>query len=380
MAKIIIFTSHGGGGHISASNAIIEHLKDEHEVSAIALFRTVLEPMDPVRFATFNKTDCEGLYNFFLRKKWTRLLNMLCLMGLWTLPLSRRKVIQLTTAYLNNEKPDLVISVIPILNGVLNTICRSLNIPFLVVPTDLDTSTFIHNINALESDKLFVGLAFNDPAIWKIADKAPIFKRQCGIMGFPLRQSFFELKDIGQLKNELNIPAKKPVIFMLMGAVGSEVIYRYVLELYTLDQPFHLIICLGRNEQLRTKLNAIVLPAHITVSIIGFTEKIADLMAVSDFCITKAGSVSVCESLYMNKPLLLDCTAKSLMWEDLNIHFITNHKFGTAIKRFKDLKKQVSSYLLNPQLVHITAQRIANFKKDNFSHTIKTVVNRMLAN
>jgi UDP-N-acetylglucosamine:LPS N-acetylglucosamine transferase len=380
MAKVLIFTSHGGGGHISASNAIIEHLKDEHEVSAVALFRTVLEPMDPVRFATLNKIDCEGLYNFFLRKKWTRLLNMLCLMGLWTLPLSRRKVIQLTTAYLNKEKPDLVISVIPILNGVLNTICRSLDIPFLIVPTDLDTSTFIHNIDARESDKLYVGLAFNDPTIWKIADKATIFKKQCGVIGFPLRQSFFEQKNIPELKNELNIPAKKPVIFMLMGAVGSEVIYRYVIELCTLEQPFHLIICLGRNEQLRTKLNAIVLPAHITVSIIGFTEKIADLMAVSDFCITKAGSVSVCEALYMNKPLLLDCTAKSLMWEDLNIHFVSNHKFGTAIRRFKDLKKQVSAYLLNPPQIAATAQRIANFKKDNFSHTIKTVVNRMLSN
>ncbi|HEX2978508.1 MAG TPA: glycosyltransferase [Candidatus Babeliales bacterium] len=379
MAKVLIFTSHGGGGHISASNAIIEYLKDEHQAYSVALFRDVLPPMDPFRIMTFNTMDCEEAYNFFLRRKWSRAINLLCLSGLWSIPFVKWKVKKLLIPFLQKEKPDLIISVIPIVNGVLNEVTRSMNIPFLVIPTDLDTSTFIHNVHSKINDKFFVGLPFNDPAIWKIADKACIYKKQIDVSGFPLRPSFFEQKNIEALKEEFHLPKNKPIIFLLMGAVGSEALYRYVLELKEIKTPFHLIVCLGRNEELRMRINEIALPPHVTLSLIGFTERIADLMAVSNLCITKAGSVSVAESIYMNKPTLLDCTSKSLMWEDFNIHFIKEHKFGSSLRKLKNLKSVVSDFLANPSEAKEIEKRLANFPKQNFSRTITDIVNNMLS-
>jgi processive 1,2-diacylglycerol beta-glucosyltransferase len=378
MSKILIFTSYGGGGHISASNAIIEHLKDKHEVYSVALFRDVLTNMDPVRIMTFNTMDGEGAYNFFLRRKWSRALNLLCLSGLWSIPFVKWKMKKIIVPFLQQEKPDLIISVIPIVNGVLNEIARSLNIPLLVIPTDLDCSTFIHNIHSKINDKFFVGLPFNDPTIWKIADKSCIYRKQIGVIGFPLRESFFEQKNISLLKQELHLPKNKPIIFLLMGAVGSEALLRYVQELKEIQSPFHLIVCLGRNEELRMRINETPLLPHVTLSLIGFTERIADLMAVSDLCITKAGSVSLAEALYMNKPLLLDCTSKSLMWEDFNIHFIKEHQFGFPVRKLKYLKKMVAEFLANPARSKEIEKRISNFPKENFSHTIKTTVDRML--
>ena len=378
MAKILVFTSFGGGGHISASNALIEYLKDEHEVYAIPLFRSILASVDPLRKITFNKLDCEDFYNFLLRKKCTRLLNLYCLLALWNMAIIKRLIAPLIQNYLEQEKPDLIISVIPISNGVINTIAQSLNIPFLVIPTDLDSSTFIHNMHSQPNDNLFVGLAFNDPALWRIADRSTVYKHQMGVIGFPVRKSFFEPKDIPALKKEFNIALDKPVIFMLMGAVGSEVIYGYVKELYKITTPFHFIICLGRNNELHAKILSIPLPSNITITIMKFTDRISDLMAISDICISKAGSVSVCEALYMNKPMLLDCTNKSLLWEDFNIHFIASHGFGEPIKRLRNLNAIVASYLNNPARIKAISQKMSQFKKEPFCDTLKIVVKKLL--
>jgi len=45
-------------------------------------------------------------------------------------------------------------------------------------------------------------------------------------------------------------------------------------------------------------------------------------MAASDLCITKSGSVSVCETIYSNLPVLLDATSDVLRWEQFNHRFI----------------------------------------------------------
>ena len=65
--KIIVFSSRGGGGHTSVSNALKTYLEPDYDVKVVNLIDTVLKSMDPVRKATLNKYAVEDIYNIFLR-------------------------------------------------------------------------------------------------------------------------------------------------------------------------------------------------------------------------------------------------------------------------------------------------------------------------
>lgn len=378
MAKILIFTSYGGGGHISASNAITDYLKNIHEIIVIPIFAAPLSPLDPVKFLTFKKYNCEDAYNYFLRKRWIRLLNGITYAALASIPFIKNKLKKVITDTIQEHKPDLVISVIPIVNSIIYESTQQCSIPFLVIPTDLDTSTFIYGLNPEKRDDFFLGLAFDDRELLKIVKTIDIARDKVGITGFPLRKSFFERKNKTELKQQFGIPENKPIILLLMGAVGSQAIEKYLRQLAHIKYSFHIIVCLGRNESLRKKIKLINFYSEISLSIFGFTEHIADLMATADFCIAKPGSVSVCEAVYMNLPLILDGTSKSLLWEDFNLHFIKNHNFGTVIKKQSQIKTVVESYLKNPLLVQELKINLKAYKKIKFNEHIEPLVETLI--
>lgn len=378
MAKILIFTSYGGGGHISASNAMTDYLKDIHEIVVIPIFAMPLSSLDPIRLLTLKKYNCEDAYNYFLRKRWIRLLNFVTKAALTSIPFIKKTLERTLVENVKSHNPDLIISVIPIVNSVLYEAAQQCNIPFSVIPTDLDTSTFIYGLKPDKKDDFFLGLPFDDTALLKIVKKISIPRDKVGITGFPLRRSFFESKNKTNLKKKFGIPQDKPVVLLLMGAVGSQAIEKYLSQMAQIKESFHIIVCLGRNESLRKTIDLISFFPQISLSIFGFTEHIADLMATADFCIAKPGSVSVCEAVYMNLPLILDGTSKSLLWEDFNLHFIKNHNFGTVITKTNQIQTVVGKYLKNPAHVEELKINLKAYKKVKFNEQIEPLVETMI--
>src|SRR5262249_25768780 len=153
----------------------------------------------------------------------------------------------------------------------------------------------------------------------------------------PLRPEFFTAKDINGIKKEFNIQPNKPVILMLMGAVGSQALFTFAQEILKISFPCHVIICVGKAHEMIDKIKQLNFPSHISYTVVGFTQKMADLMAVADLFITKSGTVSVCEAIYSNLPLLVDATTGVLAWEQFNHQFIKKHGFGDIISKPDDI-------------------------------------------
>ena len=130
-----------------------------------------------------------------------------------------------------------------------------------------------------------------------------------------------------------------------MGSVGSKDLINFTQELTQLEYPAHILIAVGRSHNLIDKIESIDLPEHITTTVIPFTDKIADLMAVSDLLITKSGSVTFAESIYLQLPTILDATRSVLMWERLNHDIVKNSNIGTTIESLNDIVPLVSQIL-----------------------------------
>lgn len=379
MKKILVFSSYGGGGHISATDTIKEYLNPHsYKIDTVYLIDEVLGCLDLIKLCTRGKYSQEKLYNFCLRKKWTWFINKLYQLGLFLTCLNEKIIKRIITAYLLKQKPDLVISVVPLFNNMIKDSCKECNIPFLLIPTDLDSTSFVGTITNPIYKDFILTIPFDDDDILKFSVNSSITNYNKKITGFPIKPAFFKIKDIDAIKKEFNVPADTFTILVLMGAAGSQATYYYLLTLLELSQRVHIIICLGRNEALRKNLEKITVPIHITLSIISYTNRISDLMSISNVCITKAGTVSVCEAIYMNLPIILDNTSTPLYWEKFNIGFIQKNKFGIVVTHYDQLNNAVTKMMHDSSYYHECVRNLTNFPKKEFGNYLNPLIEQLL--
>jgi processive 1,2-diacylglycerol beta-glucosyltransferase len=378
--KILIFTSPGGGGHMSATRALQEYLGDEYEISSSFIFQEVLGSFDPISTITFGYSCGEATYNYFITKKFYRILNAMGSFGTWYHSSWHNSITKKIVHFLDNKKPDMVISVVPYVNNALLEATQSLDIPFIMLPTDLDVRTFIGGIKKPDYKKFHLILGLHDDEILERVNKAEIPADQITIGGFPLRSDFLSKKNnIRALKKEFNVPQDKPVLMIMMGAAGSNSIYKFIKQLSVVQEPLHLIVVLGRNEQIRGRIESIPLPASLSMTILGFTNRVADLMSISDLCLTKSGSVSFCEALYSGLPLVIDATTHSIRWERFNHHFTEKYFVGYVVKRYDALPQLLSQLLQNPQIIDRMKQNLHTIEKPKLNKNIRPIIQRLLA-
>ncbi len=378
--RVLIFTSAGGGGHMSASNAIKEYLRSDYEIKVVNLIDKVLMPIDPVRKITFNKYTSEDSYNYCLKNGWISFLNTTIPWGTWTSNMKHKATEFLIDQYIEQLKikPDIVISVIPVFNGSLLAVAQKYKIPALIVTADLDGINYINGITKPIYDRFYYCIPFDDKDIRKRIKPARIRHSQIKVSGFPVRPDFIGKKNLLAIKKEFKIALNKPVVMLLMGAAGSNSTYKYLKAMTNTNLSMHVIVCLGRNEQLRARIEELVLPQTITLSIVGFTDQISDLMAVSNVLITKPGPTTMCEAVQMKLPMIIDGTKNILYWESMNLKFIKKQKFGDVLTSYSHLEKILSKYILDQTYASSIKRRMKKFNKESFAHNIQEFVAELL--
>ncbi len=377
--KIIIFSSRGGGGHASVSRAMKSYLGDDnYDIKVVNTVADILHPLDPIRTITFKKYSGVDFYNYLLSRGYSRVNSLIARIGRRMFRWRRKKVEKLLRAYVDQEKPDMIISVFPIFNFAFLNISQKLNIPFLIVTNDLDTSMYINGIKSPTYEKFRYTIPFEDNKIREKIAAANFKKEQVVVSGFPIRVDFFEKKNKEQIRKDFNIPSDKNVVMILMGAAGSKASYRYVRRIAKMNKPLHLLICVGRDEKTKKKIEKLKMNPNISCSVIGFTQRISDLMSVSDLFITKPGPNSITEAMQMNLPMAIDKTSNTLFWEKLNIAFAVKNGFGVIVKRYKNIPRIIQNMVFDEKNNEKIREKMSSFKKENFKDKIPGIVKGML--
>lgn len=377
--KIVVLTCKGGGGHQSATRTLLHYLAKDFEIKPVVLIEEILGSLDPVKKFTFSKYNCEDFYNYSLRKGWNSLINnFVAPFGAWRIQAWQDQIEKLAFDHIKNLKPDLLVSVMPFFNAGLLGVAQKLNIPFLIITTDLDSSNYIIGISKPTYKKFYYSIPFDDSTIREKIKEAKIPESQIKVLGFPVRPDFMTTTKSKELKEEFGVPQDKFVIMVLMGASGSRDLYSYLKALSKQKNPVHIIVCLGRNEQLRRKIRRLMIPKHITLSVIGFTDRIADLMSISDVLVTKPGPNTLCEALYKNLPVIVDGTHTPLYWENLNIDFVKKNKLGDIVSNYKELHDVINKYISQNYKTDILP-KLHNLSKPHFGTAIKAFINEILA-
>ena len=122
-------------------------------------------------------------------------------------------------------------------------------------------------------------------------------RRDITVTGIPIHPAFSRYQDRATFLQSQGLVGDRTIVLQLAGGFGVgpiEKIYRGLLEI---DVPLEIVAVAGRNEEIKKEIKMIQVPLRHRSKVIGFTEKIHELMAVADLVISKPGGLTTSEVL-----------------------------------------------------------------------------------
>ena len=367
---LLVLSSKGGGGHIAASLTLKKLLEKEFDIH-------VIYPIDQLRI--WGIPSGEQFYNSMLQSGWTRSMNFIVRHLAPRLFSSREnKVENIIDSSIDCYQPDLVISLIPFINYPASEAARKRQIPYLLVTTDNDLRNWVLGLEKLKHPDFQVTIGSDLATSRELLLKKNIPETAIKTIGLPLRPEFTLGKDEKKIREEFAI-SDKPVILIMMGGAGAGKAYDYAKKIGQIDLSSHLIVLLGRNEKLRKDLEKISLHPSNSMTILGFTDRVADLMAISQLIITKPGPGTISEAIAMKLPILVDNTDKLLFWERINVELVLQYGIGERIMHSSQVPYLIESYLQDTEIKEQLHHCFGSIPPNHFHIRIREIIEEMIA-
>lgn len=323
--NILILTVSAGSGHINAAEAIKDKFKSEYPASKILLVDTYkyVNPMvDKLvvggYISTIKKTP--GIYGKLYaisesrdsKYNFGKVLNSFLAIHLESLIKEFKPAIIVCTNFI----PLQILSIINKKEAV--------NVPIISVITDFTTHSYwLHeyvSAYVVAHDLLKLELIRKGIPGDKI--------HPCGI---PFCKSFLLKKEKSKLLREFRLEEKLTVLIM-GGGLGYGELEKTFLSLSSINKDIQIIVITGTNKKLRQQLETYSVNIDKKIKIIGYTNRVADFMDVSDFIITKPGGMTITESLIKELPIFIISPIPGQ--EERNARFLTN--IGAAVRILKN--------------------------------------------
>lgn len=368
---VLVLSSRGGYGHTAAANTLQHLIGESYELK-------VVHPIDQLRI--WGVPSGEQFYNMMLKRGWIRSMNFLARHLAPRLFRSRKqKVEKIINSYIEAYQPNLVVSLIPYINYPASEAARKKEIPYLLITTDNDLRNWSFGLEKMKHPNFRVTIGSDLPTTRGLLLKKKIPESAIETIGLPLRPDFITTKNEQLIREEYRIPIEKPVILVMMGGAGGKSSYEYARKIGGMDLATHLIICTGRNEKLKKDIERIKLHPSNSMTVLGFTERIADLMAMSDLLITKPGPGTINEAIAMQIPILVDNVEASLFWERANSEMVVNYGIGEKIKDYKQMRKVLKAFLSDREKQKEIEKSYATLPANKFHERIGQIVDSMVA-
>ncbi len=323
-----------GGGHRSAANAlkaVIEQQARPWEIRLVNL-QEILDPLDI--FRKYTGIRMQDVYNVMLQKGWTLGSAQMTVLMHGLIRLYHRGQVRLLKEFWKQDKPDLVVSLIPNFNRALHdSMTGSLpSTPLVTILTDLADYP-PHFWIERQNQYLICG---TEKAVEQARDLGHPDEHIFKTSGMILRPSFYQpiAVDRAAERRKLGLDPDLPTGLVLFGGQGSSVMPEIARRVSAAREfRLQLIFICGRNRKLADRLRA--MRTNFPKFVEGFTSEIPYYMHLSDFFIGKAGPGSISEAIAMHLPVLVERNAWTLPQERFNTEWIRAQQVGVVLPSFR---------------------------------------------
>ena len=242
------------------------------------------------------------------------------------------------------HRPDLIIATHPFPCGAAAYLrdSRRLRAPLVGVITDFA----VHRLWVYEHvDAYFVAA----PEIKRELSALGVPAKRIYASGIPVHPQFTANADGRGIREELSLMADQPLVLLMGGGLGMGGIRQAMASMDELQLPLQFVVLAGKNKELQEKLQEETKNLRHAVRVLGYTDRIPELMRAAAMLVTKPGALTVCEALVSETPLLLYEPIPGQEWE--NAVFLTKRGVALWAKNRQELKDGVTTLLTRPEQV-----------------------------
>jgi 1,2-diacylglycerol 3-beta-galactosyltransferase len=282
-------------------------------------------------------------------------------------PLIHNGLLRLITSV----KPDVIVSVHPLLNHVTMRTLQDLDvhIPFITVVTDL--ISVHHAWFAPGADAYIVPTAYAR----ELALKQGMEPARVHVMGMPIDPKFtFPVDSKQELQRTLGLKPGLPVVLMVAGGEGAMGLRSAVQAISQARLSIQLLIITGRNKRLYVQLQRTRSSLHIPAKVFGFVHNMPEMMHASDVIVTKAGPGTICEALTCNLPIILSGYVPGQ--EEGNVTYVEENNVGMLAYDSVELIN-ILRLLLKPGS-ELLQQELGNARRISRPHAAFDIANYIL--
>jgi processive 1,2-diacylglycerol beta-glucosyltransferase len=319
--NVLFLTAATGGGHIKAAQALMQQMERQIPDCGTKLVDSLkyINPLvDKLVTGTYLRTirSVPAIYGKFydLSEKNEGITDIVKgLSGILS-----GKLYDLLDSY----KPDAVVCVHTMPLQMLSVLKEKglLDIPVIGVVTDYTHHSFwkLGGVDAFivaneTVRRGMVGLGIREERVHAV--------------GIPVTECFLSKADKDVVLGSLGLE-RKPTVLLMGGSLGFGGLEHVFSSLLRLPRELQIIVATGYNGRLGNRLRSLAEGTRKKVRILGYSDRIHELMDASDLLITKPGGITVSEALVKRLPLLL--TTPIPGQEERNARFLV--RSGAAVR------------------------------------------------
>lgn len=373
MKKILIFYGSYGGGHLSASRSIKEYIEKNYPDSEILM----IDFMEYISKA-INKVTTKAYTDLAKNAKWIwgKIYYATEKGAVLKISSGAQKALSLRLNKLFKEyMPNLIISTHPFSSQMCAFLKSKgkLNCTLATVMTDYA----VHKQWFMFPEYVdYIFVAHDGMKQELIKNGVEEFKIYA--TGIPLSNRFLLNYNKEQILNELNLSVNKKTVLFFAGGefgFGKDKTFKILKTIINSFPNMQVVAIAGRNKKMKNNFEELVeeTNSYENVKILAYTNKVPELMSISDLVISKPGGLTTTESLASGLPIIVINPIPGQETE--NAEFLEKHQVGIWLKKKDNVEEKLYDIFNTPeklQKMKINARLLA--KKNSTADICKILL------
>ncbi|EOC99464.1 MGDG synthase family glycosyltransferase [Caldisalinibacter kiritimatiensis] len=358
MNKILIFTASTGGGHNQVAKSLESEFKAKgYDVVKLDVLKEISKVLDVLIadgyrvLATNMPKMYGGLYKISDKERINNRITKLFT------KITSDKVYDI----IKKNSPDLIIGTHPFIVNVIGRLKenRRINLPFISVVTDFQAhQTYINK----HVDAYITGSCYTEKSLIKRG----IPREKIYPYGIPVRREFLQSKSTQRRKKD-----KYFTVLLMGGSMGVKSMKKALKNLVKCTHPLRIIAICGNNQALKKSIEKKYVSTYKDkkIFVYGYTQKVPQLMDVSDIIITKPGGITVSESIIKNIPMIIPYYIPGQ--EEENAQFLVDSEAAIKVDEMKEIGYVIDYLIENPEKLE---EMRNNMKKIANTHSLDSIL------
>ena len=350
MKKILIFYGSYGGGHLSAAKSIKEYIEKNYTdtdvvmLDCIEYVNKIINKLTTKAYADMAKNAHwiwkQLYYNSEKNGALARIGNAV----------NRLMAIKLNKLF-KNGAPDLIISTHPF-SSQRCAILKSkgkINSQIATILTD-----YAPHRQWLEKPE-YVNYFFvaHDGMVEDLV-KRGIDRNKIYSTGIPLSNRFLAHYDKDGILKEFGLAKNKATVLFFAGGeygFGKDTTFNILKTIIEEFDNLQVVAIAGKNVKMQAKFETLVkeTDSEDTVKVLSYTNKVPELMSISDIVISKPGGLTTTESLASGLPIIVINPIPGQ--EEENAEFLEQNGVGIWLKKNDNIKEKLREILSSTEKI-----------------------------